>query len=306
MTTLISIIVPVFNEAQNLASLWRDLSCVITNLEFEFEVIFVDDGSSDDTSNIIQQLHSEDSRVKGVHLTRNFGHQNALRAGLDYAKGEAIIMMDGDFQHPPKLIPEFIKKWQEGYNTVHSIRSYDSYNLKSSTSLAFYHILNKLSPIKIHPGMADFRLIDRKILELLKKFPEYQIFYRGLIPLIGLKQTFITYSANERFKGVSKYSLKSMIQLAINGITSLSTMPLYFSIILGMMISILSLFYGLYVIAVKFYWGDAISGWTSLMLSVLLIGGIQMILLGIIGIYIAKIFHEVKKRPPYLVSKISE
>jgi polyisoprenyl-phosphate glycosyltransferase len=300
----ISIIIPCFNESNNIQLLFNKISANIT--DHTLEVIFIDDGSTDDTLDQIKQLAIENSSVRYLSFSRNFGHQNALKAGIDYAKGECIIMMDADLQHPAELIPSMIKKWHEGYDIVYTIREdsrSDSYFKKTSSNL-FYSIINSLSETKIERGAADFRLIDKKVAGLFKhNINEYFLFIRGLSSWVGFRQFALHYKTLERHSGKSKYSFIKMLSFAINGITSFSIKPLRLAIFLGILVSSLSFVYGGYALFASLVLNQAIPGWTSIIVTVLFIGGIQMFLIGIIGEYIGKIFLEVKKRPHYILKE---
>ncbi len=300
---LISIVIPTFNEEGNIVKIYTELEKELKEI-YPFELIFVNDGSTDKSLEVILNLAKKDSRVKYIDFSRNFGHQAALRAGLKKASGACTISLDADLQHPPKLIPEMLKKWKEGYQVVYTIRddtnSQTSY-FKKITSLYFYRLINKLSDTEIEQGAADFRLLDSKVLNDINSFQEKDIFFRGLSSWVGYRQFKINYTPNPRLWGETKYSFKRMILFAITGITSFSTRPLTFSIIIGVVISAFTFIYALYALYIKIFTDEAISGWSSLIVSVLFIGGVQMIILGIIGQYIGKIFLEVKGRPDYLI-----
>lgn len=300
--SLISIIIPCYNEENNIELLYRRINEQLPG--DLYECIFIDDGSTDNTLNVIKQLAEQNNPVKYLSFSRNFGHQNALKAGIDYALGDCIIMMDADLQHPPGLIPEMIKKWKEGFDIVYTLRK-DTDNLpffKKQTSQLFYKIINYLSDIKVEKGAADYRLLDRKVADVFKyDFPEYFLFIRGLTSWVGFRQFAIVYIPQERHSGKSKYSLFKMVAFALYGITSLSMKPLRLATILGITVSILSFLYGIYALVMSIFTNNTIHGWTSTILTILFIGGIQMFLLGIIGEYLGKLFFEVKKRPQYIL-----
>ncbi len=301
--TKISIVIPSFNEEGNIEIMVQSLHFELEKTGFEYELIFVDDGSKDKTLQVLQNLAKNDSKVFFVELSRNFGHQNALMAGLELASGDAIITMDGDMQHPPSLIPELIKKWEEGYDVVYTRRLEDK-NLsafKKTTSKLFYKFINHISEIKIENGTADFRLMDKKITKVFFTFSENELFIRGLVNWVGFKQFAIEYQPAERFSGKSKYTIKKMVQFALKGITSFSIRPLYISIFIGLSTFLLAtLLYTFYVFYSLFY-GQTISGWASLIFTVVLFGGLNLIVLGIIGIYVGKLFMQSKNRPNYLI-----
>ncbi len=300
----ISIVIPCYNEEGNIKILYDNINLILS--EYNTEIVFVDDNSKDNTLSIIQDLADEDPRVKYVSFSRNFGHQSALRAGLEYASGDCVISMDGDMQHPPELLPQLIKKWEEGYDIVYTMRK-DVENVsffKKVTSSLFYKLINSLSDIEINEGSADFRLLDKRIVKVLvNDITEYHLFYRGLISWIGYKQAGIEYIPNKRFSGKTKYSVGKMINFAIDGITSFSIKPLKLAILLGLFLSVLSGLYGLYALYMSIFTDETVKGWTSVLLSILFIGGVNMILLGIIGEYVGKLYIQSKKRPYFLVKK---
>ncbi|WP_423915486.1 glycosyltransferase family 2 protein [Flavobacterium sp.] len=302
-TTKISIVIPSFNEEGNIEIMIQSLHHELKKTGYDYELIFVDDGSRDQTLTILQKLSEIDSKVFFIELSRNFGHQNALMAGLELASGDAIITMDGDMQHPPSLIPALIEKWNEGYDVVYTRRLEDK-NLsafKKTTSKYFYKFINYISEIKIENGTADFRLMDKKITKVFFTFSENELFIRGLVNWVGFKQYAIEYEPAQRFSGTSKYTIKKMIQFALKGITSFSIRPLYISIFLGLAIFLLAtLFYTVYVSYSLFY-GHPISGWASLIFTVVFFGGLNLIILGIIGVYVGKLFMQSKNRPNYLI-----
>ena len=240
-----------------------------------------------------------------ISFSRNFGHQNALKAGFDLAGGDCAICLDSDLQHPPPLIPELLEKWEEGYESVITKRiDHDSISLfKKTTSKLFYRLTNRLSDVKLEDGVADFRLLDRKVLDALKNFSENQIFLRAVIQWLGFRQTTVEYQAAERVAGESKYTIKKMFSFALSGITAFSIKPLRFSIYLGSIIATLAFLYGAYALGIHIFTDRAIQGWTSILMSVLFIGGLNLLMLGIIGEYLGKMFIENKKRPNYIISE---
>lgn len=300
----ISIIIPVMNESGNIENIVKKLSASM-NIQKLWEVVFVDDGSSDGTLDKLKEESKKDQRIKYVSFSRNFGHQNALRAGYDYADGDCVICMDGDMQHPPELIPQMIKKWQEGYDIVYTIRNEDP-NLsfmKRRTAQIFYKLMNLLSDIKIEAGAADFRLIDRNVLDAIRKIKENDLFMRGMISWIGYKQYGLHYDPEERCWGETKYTYRQMFKFAMSGITSFSVRPLHISTILGYTIALLSFIYAAYAIIMRLFTETAIAGWTSVLVGVMFIGGVQMVMIGILGGYIGRIFLESKKRPNYIIKE---
>jgi dolichol-phosphate mannosyltransferase len=302
----ISIVIPTYCEEGNIVELYEQLKRQLSKSEIHsFEIIFVNDGSKDNSLEKIKELAIRDERVKYIHFSRNFGHQNALRAGLDFAKGGAVISMDADLQHPPELIPTLIAFWRAGNKVVYTKRK-DKNDLsffKKLTSKMFYKLVNYLSETKLEEGTADFRLLDRSVVEALKNFNENNLFYRGIIPGLGFRQHGIDYIPNERFSGNTKYTFSKMVRFALTGITSSSAKPLYFSIYLGAFLALCSFFYALYAIYVSIFTTEAVAGWTSTIASILFIGGIQLMMLGIVGIYLGKLFSESKKRPNYIIEE---
>jgi dolichol-phosphate mannosyltransferase len=245
-----------------------------------------------------------------LSFSRNFGHQNALKAGLDYASGDCIISMDGDMQHPPEMIPRMIEIWEnEKADIVYTIRKDEQEKVglfKKTTSRLFYKLLNKIADISMEPGSADFRLLDKSVADIIKKFPENPLFFRGIIPWVGFKQIPIEYIPHKRFWGKTKYSLKKMISFAITGILSFSIKPLLISIYIGIILSFLSFCYGIYAIITKFFTDNNVSGWTSIVSIISFIGGIQLIVLGVIGTYLGKLFIASKGRPMYIIKEKSD
>jgi glycosyltransferase involved in cell wall biosynthesis len=300
----ISIVIPCYNEEGNIEILYDQINNVLAGNIIEY--IFVDDNSNDKTLSILEKLSKNNDNVKYLSFSRNFGHQSALRAGLEYSTGDCVISMDADLQHPPEILQSLIDKWKEGYDIVYTIRK-DVENIsrfKKVTASLFYKLINNLSDIEIKQGSADFRLLDKRIVNVLTNdITEYHLFYRGLISWIGYNQAAIEYIPNKRFSGDSKYSILKMMNFAIDGITSFSIKPLKLAILLGLILSLLSGLYGIYVIGMLIFNDETVKGWTSVMLSILFIGGINMILLGIIGEYIGKLYIQSKKRPYFLIKK---
>ena len=306
MNKSIAIVIPSYNEATNIDVLIHALNETIKNLNYNFKFIFVDDGSSDKTVSILKEKSKEHQHIFYLELSRNFGHQNALKAGIDLVKNDvdAIISMDGDMQHPPKIIPKLIQKWEEGFEVVYTIREEDKKLgfIKNKTSNLFYGLMNKLSDIKFEPGTADFRLIDKKVAQVFSDFTENELFIRGIINWVGFKQFAIHYEPNERFSGKSKYTLGKMMRFAVQGITSFSTKPLSMAIVLGISLSVMAFIFYLAYVLYSIYYGHVISGWASVITTVVFFGGLNLVVLGIIGVYIGKLFMQSKGRPNYLIS----
>lgn len=301
-TVHISVVVPVFNEAGNIALLVERSIAVLQATGQSFEMILVDDGSKDDTFSEIRSLQKKFPAIKGIALSRNFGHQVALTAGLEHASGELVISMDGDLQHPPELIPELLAEQKKGYDIVNTIRkeTADATAAKNAGAGGFYKLMNKISDVEIVPGAADFRLMTRRAVDAFLQIPERDRFTRGLISWMGFRQSFITYTAAKRHSGDSKYTFRKMLRFAWDGITAFSSRPLRISFYFGLIAAGMGVVYAVYALINRFV-GHAIEGWTSLLIVVLVMGGIQLISIGIIGEYLARVFNESKARPLYFV-----
>lgn len=300
----ISVIIPLLNEEGNIDIISEKLVSIIKSISINYEIIFIDDGSTDSSLKKIRNLSNNNLHIKGISLSRNFGHQIALSAGLEHSKGDVVITMDADLQHPPEIIPKLIEKYKEGFDIVNTIRqeTADSNFVKRLTSKGFYLLMNSLSDVRIEPAAADFRLMNRKTINEFLKFSEKDRFTRGLISWMGFNQAYINYSAPQRHSGISKYSLKKMFRFASDGLTSFSRKPLRISFYIGTSISIIGLIYSIYAIFEHFQ-GKTQPGWTSILVSILIIGGIQLISIGIIGEYLYRVFNESKNRPLYLIKE---
>jgi len=302
----VSVIVPVFNEEGCLLTLVSRVVMVIEKYS-DYEILFIDDGSRDNTLTVLRKLHAGNKKINFLSFSRNFGHQNALRAGTLYASGDCIVSLDGDLQHPPELIPDLITKWKEGFDIVYTIRK-DEKKIpvpKRVMSVLFYKLMNAISDMNFEHGEADFRLLDKNAAAELNNLNENAIFFRGMVKWLGFEQIGIEYTPDDRTWGKTKYSRKKMFALAISGITSFSIKPLRISTIIGISIAFLSILYGIYALYIKFFTDNSIEGWTSVFFMVTFIGGIQLIILGIIGEYIGNIFLESKKRPHYIIEEDS-
>jgi polyisoprenyl-phosphate glycosyltransferase len=299
----LSIVIPAYNEENNLLPIYREIISHLDGIKYPFEIIFVDDGSSDNTWNTIMSLHNTDSRVKGIQFSRNFGHQYALYAGLKCANGEAVVCMDADLQHPPEVIPNLIAEWEKGFKIVHTVRL-DTENLsifKKLTSKLYYKIFSLLTGVKIESGMADFRLLDRQALDSVLQFSEEGLFLRGIVQWIGYPSSCVTFQCRERFSGNSKYNLRRMLRFALSGVTSFSIIPLRIGILLGIITSLFS-FYLIVTTIYSHYQGLTVPGWTTTVTVMSLMFGILFILLGLVGEYIGRILIEVRGRPRYLMN----
>jgi glycosyltransferase involved in cell wall biosynthesis len=299
---LISIVIPAYNESENIPKIAAAIENLFKLLPYRYEIIMVADGCTDGTLDKIQELIHNNKNVFYIEFSRNFGHQNALKAGLDHANGDCVISLDCDLQHPPEIIPEMLAKWELGYEVVYTIRKEDK-NLpisKRFTSNLFYNTINKLSDVEIESGSADFRLLDKKVVRVIRNFHENEPFLRGLIKWIGFRQVSIEYYPNQRTLGESKYHFKRMISFALQGVTSFSVRPLYVATYLGFSFTMLSILYLPYVLH-AFHTGKEVSGWASIIMTIVFFGGLNLLILGIIGIYVGKMFIQVKERPNYII-----
>ncbi|HAK11582.1 MAG TPA: glycosyltransferase [Chitinophagaceae bacterium] len=305
MQKTLQLILPAHNESGNILPIYEEICAVLASTNYAFEIIFVNDGSTDDTLAKIKKLADEDPKVKYINLSRNFGKDNALFAGLKSSFGDIIITIDADLQHPPSLIPKMINHWESGAEIVFAYREKGNNHaslIKRITSKIFYKLLNVLSEFEIEDGTSDFRLIDKKVVNVLKDLQEENPFFRGLIKWVGFKQIGIPYTVNQRNSGDTKYNSSNLLKLGIQGLTSFTVRPLYLAIYLGFIFSLLSIGYIPYVLF-SFIYGHPISGWASLIVTVVFLGGVQLMILGIIGLYLGKIFIQSKQRPHYIVKE---
>ena len=300
----LSIIIPIYNEQGNIDRLINRLKGVIAQLNVTCEYVFINDGSKDDSINIIKNLAEIDPSVKFINFSRNFGHQIAVTAGLDKCIGERIVIIDADLQDPPELIIDMYKKMDDGFEVVYAKRAArkgESW-MKKFTARMFYRILKSITSVNIPVDTGDFRIMDRKIVDVLKQMPEQQKFLRGQISWIGFNQTYVEYERDERFAGETGYTYKKMIRFALDGITSFSNFPLKFATICGFVVSGIAFLVMLYALYARFISRDYIEGWTSIIISVLFLGGIQLISIGIIGEYISRLSSNVRNRPLYIIN----
>ena len=305
MIPQISIVVPLYNEEKNIRLMYDRLVSSILKITSNFEIIYVNDGSKDNSFLELLKLSNEDERVKYINFSRNFGHQIAVTAGLDYSKGAAVVIIDGDLQDPPEVIPEMYAKHKEGFEVVYGQRlkrKGDNF-FKKITAKYFYRILKKITSISIPLDTGDFRLIDRKIVNDLKNMPEQNKFLRGQIAWLGYRQTSVFFERDERKFGETGYPFSKMLKFALDGITGFSDVPLQFVTKTGIFISFISFLVILYAIFSHFILERTITGWTSLIISSMFIGGVQLISVGIIGEYISRINKNVQNRPLYIVSE---
>ena len=299
----VTILLPAYNEAESFTELKQCMDQVaVDNSNYEWQFLMVNDGSTDDTLQQMQQLHVADSRYHYLDLSRHYGKEIAIMAGLDHAEGDAIIIMDADMQHPIDVIPEMLKYWEEGYDDVFAQRqeSHESW-IKQTTSHLYYQLLQHSTDITIQMNTGDFRLLDRKCVEALKQMRETDRNTKGMYSWIGFHKKGIDYHQKKRAHGTTKWHFGSLVNLALTGITSFTTAPLRFASVLGFIISILAFLYLIYIILKTIFVGEPVQGFPTLMITILFLGGIQLISLGIIGEYLSHIFNETKKRPGYFI-----
>jgi glycosyltransferase involved in cell wall biosynthesis len=304
---LLSVVIPIYNEQATLSELYQRLTHVLSEnpAELAYEIVFVNDGSTDGSVQILRELHADDRAVKVVNLSRNFGHQAALTAGLDYAKGDAVICMDGDVQDPPEIIPTLVARWRDGNDVVYAVRKLRKEGfVKRGCYTAFYRLLRRLSMVSIPLDAGDFALMDRRVVDCLKALPERSRFIRGLRSWVGFRQTGVEYEREKRFAGVPKYTWSKLVHLAVNGLLSFSALPLRMATAVGFMVSFCSLLGIIVALYLKLFTDLAIPGWAATVIPILVLGGIQLLSIGILGEYIAQIYDEVKQRPLYVVDGI--
>ena len=302
----ISILVPCHNEQENIEKLYDALVESIVKINgYQWEIVFVDDGSFDDTLSRIKQLRERDERVCFISLSRNFGKENAMLAGFDHITGDAVIIMDADLQHPPHLMAEMIAEWESGYDDVYAERlnrGKESW-LRRKLSILYYRLLQRMAKVDVLPNVGDFRLLDRKCIDSLKKLRETQRYTKGLYCWIGFKKKKISFQQADREKGKSSFSYHRLFNLAIEGITSYTTAPLRISTVVGIVVSLVAFIYMCYVLVKTILYGEPVQGYPTLVILILFLGGVQLLSLGIIGEYLGRVFHETKNRPVYLISE---
>ncbi len=300
-----SVVAPCWNEEGNLPELYRRIKEVLEQTGQPWELVLVNDGSADRTLELMQELHAADPRVHYIDFARNFGHQIAVTAGMDYAQGEAVILIDSDLQDPPELILRMIEKWQEGYEVVYAVRSARQGEtwFKLFTAKLFYRLINYLTDINIPLDTGDFRLMDRKVVKKLRQMKEHRRFIRGMTSWVGFKQTGVHYVREERFAGETKYPLRRMVKFATDAITGFSYFPLQLATFLGFLIAVLSALFILVVILARLSGYQAFAGQATTLVMVLFLGAVQLISLGIVGEYLGRIYDEVRGRPLYIVNE---
>ncbi len=303
---ILSVVLPAYNEAENVAPVTHRLCEAMEGLARPFEILWVNDGSTDDTADVLEQLCAEDGRIRTLHFSRNFGHMAALCAGLEAARATgAVITMDADGQHPPELIAELVARWDEGADIVQTLRDPATQEglLKQQTSKGFYRVLSLLADIELPAGAADFRLMDRQAVDALNALPERARFVRGLVQWVGFECAYVHYASAPRLAGTTKYNYWKMISFALSGITSFSVRPLRLSFLMGLIVIALAVCYSLFVVWAK-YAGLALTpGWASILLVVMLLGGAQLFAIGIASEYLARTYMEQKQRPVYILKK---
>ena len=303
----LSIIVPAYNEEDVLEEFYKRTAAVMDGLDFPSEIVFVNDGSGDKTIDLMKALHDKDSRVVVVDLSRNFGKEIALTAGLDHARGEIAVPIDADLQDPPEFIPEMIKYWKEGYNVVNarrSVRLGESW-LKLTTADLFYKLVKRLDPrVNIPANVGDFRLLDRKALDALSTIREQHRFMKGIFATIGFKQITIEYERDPRLAGETKFNFWKLWNFSLEGITSFTTLPLRMASYMGFFIAALSFIYGIFILSKALIFGDPVQGFPTLFVAVSFLGGVQLVFLGVIGEYLGRIFNETKDRPLYFTNDV--
>lgn len=300
----ISIVVPVYNEEENIEHFAQSVAEVMESLPYAYEILFIDDGSRDRSREILRELGARDAHVQSIFLARNSGHQIALTCGTDHTDGDAVVTMDGDMQHPPELLPVLLAKWEEGFEIVQTVRltTEGASLFKRLTSKYYYRLLNALSDVEIQEGGSDFRLMDRKAVLALRRYREHARFIRGIVGSMGFRKTTVEFVAHERFAGYSKFSLHKMISFALDGILAYSVQPLRIAFYAGLLSALLAVLLFLHVLFETLS-GATVPGWSTIVVCSLFFGGMQMMMLGVCGEYIARILQEVKNRPLYLIAQ---
>ncbi|MBR1626369.1 MAG: glycosyltransferase family 2 protein [Bacteroidales bacterium] len=305
----VTVLIPCYNEQESLPYLKREIDKLINSYDlYNWEILFVNDGSSDATIDIIKSFRKEDKRYCYIDLSRNFGKEAAMLAGFDYAKGDCMIIMDADMQHPPALIPEMLKHWEEGFEDVYAkrkSRGKESW-LRKKLSLQYYRLLQKTTRVEILQNVGDFRLLDRKCIDALRLFRESNRYTKGMFCLIGFKKKEILFEQQDRVAGSSSWNFKSLVGLAVDGITSFTSLPLRFATFVGLLVSLGAFGYMCFIIAKTLIWGESIQGFPTLITVILFSVGLQFLFLGIIGEYLGRIFYETKNRPVYIIKSYNE
>lgn len=305
----VSILIPCYNEEQSLPLLYPELKKLMDDeVMYEWEVLFVNDGSKDNTLNIIKALRSADNRINYVNLSRNFGKENAMLAGFDYVTGDCMVIMDADLQDPPSLIPQMLEYWEQGYQDIYAKRANRGKEswLRKKFSLLFYRILDNSTRFDVLQNVGDFRLLDRQCIDALTQLRESERYTKGMFCWIGYRKKEVIFDRGDRIAGESNWNFWSLFNLAIEGITSFTTAPLRFASIAGFIIAVITFLYALYFLTKTLLIGDPVQGFTTLIVVVLFLGGIQLMAIGVLGEYIGRIFNESKNRPTYLANEYNE
>ena len=302
---LLTVVVPCLNEQEVIAETNRRLTQVLESLPCRFEIVYVDDGSSDATPELIRQLRDADERVKLVRLSRSFGHQVAATAGLEHSSGNAVVLIDADLQDPPEVIAEMFAKWSEGFDVAYGLRvaREGETRFKLWTAKLFYRLMNRLSEVPIPLDSGDFRLMDRKVVDAILRMPERDRYLRGMVAWAGFRQIAVSYTRAPRYSGETHYPLVKMLRFALDAVVSFSAMPLRVATLIGFATSALALLGALLAVAVRLLTSHWVTGWTSIVLTILFVGGVQLVCLGIIGEYVGRIYAESKRRPLYLIAE---
>ncbi len=303
----VTILIPCYNEEASLPRLFEALAQLMdSNANYDWEVLFVNDGSRDATLQLIREIRQKDPRFCYIDLSRNFGKEAAMLAGFDHARGDCMVIMDADLQHPPSIIPEMLHYWEEGYEDVYArrkTRGKESW-LRKRLSLTYYSLLQKSTRVEVLPNVGDFRLLDRKCIDALRQLRETERYTKGMYCWIGFRKKEILFEQGDRIAGQSSWNMHSLFNLAIDGITSFTTAPLRIATLLGLSVSLLAFLYMCYILVKTIVWGDPVQGFPTLMVAILFLGGVQLICIGIIGEYIGRIFNETKGRPVYFVNDV--
>ncbi len=304
----LTIIVPVYNEEGGLAELYARVSAVMLGAGVDYELLLVNDGSSDRSLERMLDLHARDPRVSILDLSRNYGHQLAITAGLDYARGQAVAVMDADLQDPPEVLLLMLDRWREGFDVVYGVRHRRAAEsaFKLGTAWVFYRAVRLLTSIDLPVDTGDFRLLSRRAVVAMRQLREQNRFVRGMVRWIGFRQTGVLYERQARFEGHTKYPLIRMVRLAADAVLSFSIVPLRLAIVSGMVFAAACMSYALYAVYLKFTYGQVVPGWASLMVAILFVGAVQLVCLGILGEYVGRIYDEVRGRPLYLVGDVKQ
>ena len=307
MMKTVTILIPCYNEETSLPRLAEALTALMQQQDrYRWEILLINDGSKDHTLEVIKDLNRRDSRFGYISLSRNFGKECAMLAGFDHAKGDCVVIMDADMQHPPTAIPDMLKEWEAGYEDIYARRTDRGKEpwLRRKLTLLYYHLLQKVSKIDILQNVGDFRLLDRKCIEALRELRETQRYTKGMYCWIGFRKKEIQFAQGDRLEGKSSFNFWQLLRLSIEGITSYTTMPLRISTVLGLIISFFAFCYMVYILVRTMLYGDPVAGYPTLMVVILFLGGAQLLSLGIIGEYLGRIFHESKNRPVYIISEM--